>query len=611
MLTSALTCGLVLAGAVVVGETTVRAPRDSADVVDAAVLVDVDAVVDPAGTLLAAPGVSLARDGGPLSSVRPMVRGLGGARLVVDVDGVPFVDPAAGAVDAALLPLGLGRVQVDAGAGAGVGGGLSLRASNHSQLQLNVGDLSTLVARGRGYFHHDSGTATVVVQGGTTRGDFHFTATDALGGTGPVLVRANNDQRRFNLATIVDGHGPAPSPLGGQLHSTLVGVLALHDGGVAGFATAPFVDLRASTMQGVVGGEIAHVDNGLRVRVFGDVGGSDRRTWRTSSTAPADILAAISRHGGFGLRTDVWRDDHLRLVVDTNVQGTFSTVAGVVDRTDFAVDGSIGGDFDVGVGHLLVSIAGTMRTVIDVGDGNERQQLALPAGRARLGLARNIGDSTRATVFVGVAHSSRAPTLDERFAPRGFVNGSADLRPERGSDVEVGGSVAVDHVVVSATGFASQLDDTIVYVNKNAFEVAPDNTGAARRVGLDLGGHWSPFEYVRIDVTTSLLSSFVTATAAPLPTAPPYALRTALHLGDQRGFFEAVVVGRGAAPTTIFGTLPSPAYGLLNLMVRVPLNDALALIATVDNALDVTSARDSNLLPLPGRLVFVGLEVRP
>ena len=606
-----LTLSLAVVGAPTVAETMVRERRDVV-VVDAVSGVDVDGVVDPAGALLAVPGVSLARDGGPLTSARPLLRGLGGARVVVDVAGVPFVDPAAGIVDAALLPLGLGRVGVDVGAQAGVGGALSLNAVDDTQLQLVAGDLGTLLLRGRASLHHDAGRAVVLVDAGTTRGDFAFLSTDANGAHGLALVRANNDQRRLKLAAIVDGTGPAPPPMGGQLQTKIVGVLSLHEGGVPGFATAPFADLRASTVQAVVGGEVAHVEHGLRLRVFGDVGGSDRRTSRAGDI---DVLAALSRRLGVGAGSTVWRDERLQIVVDAAVSGADSTIADVVTRTDRGAMASITTDLDLGIGHLVVATGGSFRVVND-DDNNARSAVdndatLLPGARLRVGFAHRATDASGA-IFVGVAHNSRAPTLDERFAPRGFVGGEPTLRAERITDLEIGGRVEVTSTVgASVVGFASHLDDGIVYVNKSAFEVAPTNTGPARRLGVDVGAHAMPVSFVRIDIAASALSSHVEATSAPLPTAPPVALRTALRLGDDQGHIEAVVVGRGAAPSTIFGTLPSAAYALLGLHVRLPVGERLAVTASIENALDVRTASDAHLLPLPGRLTFIGLEVRP
>ena len=81
-------------------DETVVSSRRPADVDD--VRLEGEAAVDPADALLSVPGVSLVREGGPLAVSRPMVRGLSGSRLDVSVLGLPFSDPAAGAVDAAL-----------------------------------------------------------------------------------------------------------------------------------------------------------------------------------------------------------------------------------------------------------------------------------------------------------------------------------------------------------------------------------------------------------------------------------------------------------------------------------------------------------------------------
>ena len=96
-------------------------------------------------------------------------------------------------------------------------------------------------------------------------------------------------QRRFKSAVVVDA-STATAGLPGQVQAHVVSAVSLHEGGVAGFLTAPFVDLRAQTAQGVLGAEVAHVQPALRLRVFGDISGSDRRT----SSAVLEIPQAAS-----------------------------------------------------------------------------------------------------------------------------------------------------------------------------------------------------------------------------------------------------------------------------------------------------------------------------
>jgi outer membrane receptor protein involved in Fe transport len=99
-----------------------------------------------------------------------------------------------------------------------------------------------------------------------------------------------------------------------------------------------------------------------------------------------------------------------------------------------------------------------------------------------------------------------------------------------------------------------------------------------------------------------------------LPGAPPFVLRQVTHVGGTAGAvgfagLDVVVSGRGASASTLFGTLLAPGFVMVDLIGRYPLSPAVGIKATVENAFDVTDARDSNLLPLPGRLFFVALEV--
>jgi outer membrane receptor protein involved in Fe transport len=95
-----------------------------------------------------------------------------------------------------------------------------------------------------------------------------------------------------------------------------------------------------------------------------------------------------------------------------------------------------------------------------------------------------------------------------------------------------------------------------------------------------------------------------------LPAAPPVTLALAPRLGDEATWIRALGAVRGPVSSTLFGTLTSPGSALLDLAGRVPLGTGLGALVTVQNVLDVRDARDQNLLPLPGRLLFVSLEVR-
>jgi len=577
-----------------------------------------DVVVGPAA-LLAVPGVGLARDGGPLAPTRPLLRGLGGARLAVDVAGLAFSDPVSGEVDVALLPLALGTAVVDpAGAtstsSSGLGGGLSVRPAPGSRLQLVVGELATLQGSLRLQTPVDGGHITTAVAAGTTRGDFPFSVADVDGDGGASLVRANNDRRRLNAGVVADVGGPAPGARG-HLGVRVVAAGALHEGGVPGFATAPLSSLRGEQARGVVGGAVTWREGARHLGVAVDALG-DRR--RIRDDAGIDEVATIGSGVGVALGDVLWDDDALRVVADVEARGGGAVVADTALRGEARTGARVAATTDVA--GLVATARGTVGLAVvddtDIGiegtdDAATALPLALPNGGLTVALARPDG---RAAASLSARHRSRAPTLDERFAPAGFVRGTPDLQPERLSELEarLGLEVPGAHdVVVDVAAFASRLDDAIVVVNKNAFEVAPENTGLAHRAGVELGVGVRVHPLVVVTQAATLLWSEVEATGAPLPTAPPLGLRSDARVGTDDAFVGATVTGRGSAPSTIFGTLGSGAFVLVDLRARLPLGERLAATLHVDNALDVRTARDQNLLPLPGRLAFVGLEVQP
>ncbi len=596
-------------------ETVVVAPGPGPLSSSGAGVIDTDDVVNGDTAVLGVPGVALARDGGPLSSSRPLLRGLGGPRLLVDIAGVGFIDPVAGAVDLGLLPLSLGRADVDVGgAGGALGGTLSLRGSPGSRLQLVVGELSTLQLGGRLQVPLEAGNAVAAVDVGTSRGDFPFVTGGVDGGL--PLVRTNNDQQRARAVVITDVGGDAPATIEGRLRARVVAAGSVHDGGIPGFATAP-LDLRGHSALGSVGAVVEHHHDRRRARLSAAMTGSDRSTSDATGSADSDRITGHAVTVGLGVDDTVVDTADFSVGLGVEVGASRADVDGVARRHQGGAAAS--GRLQVPLPHAWqVRVDGRCAVQV-LGDDDHVGPTTttttastatwLPTGsvRATIGPEHN-----RLATFVGVSHAARAPTLDERFAPAGFLLAAPDLAAEQVTDGEVGVRLALPdtRMLVAATVFASWLDDAIVVVNDNAFQVRPRNTGPATRAGSELLLVTSPHALLRTETAATLLWSQVQATDAPLPTAPPVSLRTAITVGDDDAFTRATITARGAAPSTIFGTLPSVPYTLVDLMARVPLSAAVGLTVQVNNALDVQTATDVNLLPLPGRLVFVGLEVR-
>ena len=557
---------------------------------------DIEATANPEEAIGALAGTALVRDGGPLAPSRVVVRGLSGPRLAVDVDGLALGDTLDGSIDTTSLPL-FATSMLSAATGANedaVGGTLHLTLEHGDaplvRARIGAGTLAT--ARGSLLVASPLQDGSVVggVELGTTAGDFAFLPTGGAPTTiDTPLVRTNNDQRRATaLVRVESGDHP--------LSCELLALGTAHEGGIPGFATAPTDGLRGTTLHGAVRGAV-HVRAGpWRLGIDGAVRASDRSTMDARSTAP-DAIRTLAMTTS--LRAEL-RDVVEGLRLDARLGANHGRVLQleVPTRTGFAA--SAGAAWE-GLDRLLrMDGHANVDGLTDVG--------VLWGGDFGI----EVGERAGLTGAAHIVRHSRAPTLDELYAPRGLVLGNAALRAETASDVELALRFAPGRVLSArATAFGGLLDDAILYLNRNAFEIEPVNTGPAWRAGIE--GHLvvTPNERLGLDLVMNGLVSRVAATDAPLPLAPAFSSWLALRVGAVDSFHATSTVRhRGPAASSQFGTLTAPAYTTLDVIAAMPFGDHLSLSFALTNLFDEKRARDANLMPLAGRQLFVSLEVR-
>lgn len=573
--------------------TTVSAPRP-ADIDDARGDLAGDALaLQGPEDALSALGATLVHDGGPLAPSRVMVRGLGGARLALSFDDVALGDPTGAHLDAALLPWAFAdSLVVDSGPGAGLGGAVRLSsaagAPRGGRARLLVGALDTVRLSGQASTPLPEGWLRAGAELASTRGDFAFNPVGAAGGDTDelTLVRVNNDRQR--ATALVDG-----ATRWGPLQVDGLLLAAGHRGGIPGFALAPTRSLRGEDglLAGRVGARVVTGSASLGASLSGrgvhraTEGPADPRSAVQSSAATLavtatrvplgdEVIADIETHASTtGARADAQRFERLEAGARVAARTTLGPV-----RLRLHADG---------------------RALTDAGP--------LFGGELRV----EAGDTVRGSL--SLARASRAPTLEELYAPAGFLRGNAALKPELAHDLE--GAVAFQPgrlLAARAVAFAGRLDEAIVYLNDNAYEVAPHNTGTAWRAGLDVFMTLEVLPWCGLEAALGALASRLDATGAPLPLAPPWSSRGTLRLGPLGGpQLAATLRARGPVSSNHFGTLVAPAQALVDVVARAPLTQHLWASAALTNALDARDARDQNQLPLPGRLWSLALEVSP
>jgi hypothetical protein len=548
-------------------ETVIRAPRapDDAD----ARFLDEDArgSAAPEEALEEIEGVALTRDGGPLAPARVTRRGLSGARAPVTLEGVPLGDPAGGGVDVAGLPWGL-LDTATLGYGMKRALALGLRSVDEEgegwDARFGAGSFGTV--RGDAAWRSRAGgrATSFGAFAATTRGDFPF-SLETPSGTRLDGVRAGNEQLRL---------GGLARSLGER--SDFVIFASFKEGGTPGFATAP-LNLRSE-----------QADAGARASAsLGDV------------TAGVTLRAARRATAGRAVTSGLATADLAWSPRDLGVR--------------FAATGGVDGALEPGAvrPRLGAQASGAWRAPgwsleVEGGAGLVGDAL-VPGGRVDLGFG--VGRAGR--VGARLSRTARAPTLDELHAPGGFVVGNADLRPEGASDAEVYTAWRLGRVVrARAALWGGRMDDAILFLNRNAFEVQPVNTGGAWRSGVEGSVSVRPHALAELSLVGDAMWSRLDATGAPLPVAPAIRALLRASVGTDEARLEGRLRARGASTTNLFGTLAVPAYAMVDIAGRLRLSPSLGLSAELRNALDARDARDANLLPLPGRALFVSLEVR-
>ncbi len=537
------------------------------------------AAEDPTARLAAEPDAGLAQSGGPLAPVRLEVRGLSGPRAGLRVDGLSLADPASGDIDAAFAPLYLAPRAARSGSGLALA--VPAPVTSGAAARVAFGSLASARADLRADVTADGGEATLAGQFARTAGDFVFTPRTPDGRLSPAQVRTNNDQTRAGLFAAGRARfGRA------EVGATALGTF--HDGGVPGFAAAPTDGLR---------GQRALL--GVRPHLSGRAGPVDiafAPTARLSTrravtrTGAAEAVAAV--HTGVSARAGVVSAG-LDAALTLGAERTAVLATGFARQAVFAKAAATGR-----AGPFVLSAQAR-------GDWLSDQGL-LVGGQATAALRLGPAD-----LRLGLAHRPRAPTLDELFAPRGLVLGNPDLVPEALTDVDAALVLRLPRAtVVEVAPFGGIIWDAILFTNRNAYEIAPINTGPGWRAGVSGRVRSRPARWVTLDVSGRLLHSQVFASGAPLPLAAPVQGRGRLALGPPTAT-RVLVTARHRGPTAsnLFGTLKTPAYTLFDLGLSHPLGPGVAVSVSAQNVFNRTDAADMYLFPLPGRVVFVGLEV--
>lgn len=536
--------------------------------------------------------------GGPVREKRLTLRGAGSTAAAVVIDGVPISTPFATGIDLGLVPIeGLEELSlVHGGAGAAygsgaLGGALLVRTrptrERPSSLSLAMGSLETVLLRGAvsagGLF-----SAAAYEQ---SSGAFEYTSR-LPGLPDQARWRANNDARRGQLSTHYQRElGP------GRLEIAAGG--AIRDSGVPGFETQADLDARELRAQGR-----------LRLAFLRDAG---RATPGLQFGAHIQGLG-IGYEEGAALdpsRTLFWASG-----VDVSASAPLESAHRWSARIELGLEHSSSTEHDEtsrprGAAVIAdevqlgaVTVFGALRGELYAG-----QPFAL---MPRLGLLWS-------PVWVlelgfSVGRSFRVPSIDELYHPSQVgLSGNPDLVAETAWESELFARLDHRDFQLELAAFARRTSDLVLYLNRNAFEIRPENLGTANLLGLESSARlMQQLGRLRVElgVSGTLLAGALEETGETWPTLAPLGLATEALLSAYGVELGSQLRYASETSANLSGTLATEPYLRWDASLVVHPVEQASLALSVHNLLDRRDLETVNKLPLPGRTLLFAIRVQ-
>lgn len=546
-------------------------------------------------------GVRVLDLGGPVSQKQLTLRGGAPTQALIIVDGVPLRTPFARGFDLGLVhPEILESVEVvRGGQGASWGDGAltgALLLQTRKAGRAPFAALSVMT----GSFGTARLSAVALAPGLSLSGSYERTAGDfdyvseLVGLPDAPRVRGNNDSQRASASLAVNREV-------GEGTLDLRASVAAREGGVPGLADSPGESwvarerTRHLRAHGAWSRPLDWADGG-QLRVMGYATQLDL-DYEDPALDVRNEVAFHSAGGDADLTLGAFESHLFRLVV--------SAAGEWVRGPDFPARGRAA--MALSDEWLLdrLSVFGALRAEFVGG-----QRLAvLP----RLGLKWQATDELALGVALG--RSLRTPTLDELYHPQEVAYaGNPDLESEQSWEAELQASLRHQGWFLQVAGFARRIERAILYLNRNAFVVRPENVGGARALGLEVEGRgqgqWGPVQ-ASVSAQVSLLAAQLELTKARLPTQPQWTMAAEGRLRWARLALTSAV--RAVGPTFV-NLRPSaqqqvPTYVRWDAGLMSTLHPQVALGLEVVNLLDRQTLISVNRFPLPGRTVFMTLRL--
>jgi len=534
------------------------------------------------------PELTLTRQGGPLAPTEIKMRGLGGPRFEVFLEGLNLADPVSGYVDAQDLPLfAIARASSS-----------FMPSSSFEGLTLTLPGAQNTFARssmGRGSFstgkadllgQAELGDSVSVLLGAslkTSQGSFAYEDPQ----TGDLHMRENNDQRRILSLGRIHWHS-------GRYEGFLTAIGRKHDAGLPGLAEFPSTNLRMTRIfVGTLLGFAAHLDSDTF---------TVKANTRFDSTSTTDVLVTNQSKTESLANSLEFESAHeflnQAIQLDAGLKGDYVFLFREPTNR-FTIDAffRFRKDFE----RALKTYVETQLKFHSYSDLSP-----LVSGYVEAGFSAT---SFFDTAFK-FARNVRPPSLAELYTPMGGILTNASLKSENGLTGEWIANLKWEPLQFQSVAFYSLMEEAIFYQPTPEGIYQPTNTGRIHRAGLETKLAIFPISFVSIDWKTKWLYSYLMLSGAELPNTPPFWTRAALTVFPSKETSASLATRYQSGSIGDFkGITHASPYTMLDANMRLSPYTGVQIFFELNNLMDIRWARDQASIPLPGRNFFIGLEV--
>lgn len=575
------------------------------------------------------------------------IRGTGGNRSLVLLDGVPLNDAFGGWIRWNQAPPSLiERVEVVRGGGSSLfgtyamGGVIQLfrRRPQESGLRLQATGGERGVRHFSGHGSYAADDWSFLLSGDVGLGGGYVELTDES--RGPVDEKADSERRNFTFraehtpepdrrfyfdASIFDEDRDNGTPL--QTNSRIIGSYALG---------AELGDPETGRLQANLFGSVQGFDN-TNSRTFD---GRSRETLQKEQEVPVhDVGGSLQWGRAMGPFPVVSLGADIRFIDGENQEVVFDPEGAVEEAFTSGGKQILGGAFAQAVfapterwqleGGLRVDTWSNFDAAKRFSSGGTDE--GFPS-RTDAEVSPRVGirfSATEQVTLRGAAYRTfRAPNLNELY--RGFFtsNLSFEPNPELGSETLVGGEAGFDwtpdpRLRISGTGFWNEIEDQIEFVFQGREDgigiLQRENLGETRIRGAEAEVSFRPLSFLTLSGNYSFFDSEIQEATSEevvgndVPDVPRHrATVRASYEHDLFGQLTAVLRFQGEEYEDDQNADPIDSFTVMDLNYRVPLRSGATLLISVENVWDedvvTTSRNEITRLGLP-RTVRVGLSV--